>query len=274
MKVIISRKGFDSANGGTASPVMPNGAMLSLPIPGGKKCEKYSELYYINYSYADIWYSLKPKPFNKKRNCHLDPDLRASARAVIPKGWIAAYGQCGASETHLVNQKVAVGDLFLFFGWFRQTEIRNGQLKYKRGCKDAHMFFGYLQIGEMARNDALLKYYWHPHSAYGNENNTIYVASNRLIIDGKDTGLPGAGTFKYSDELVLTKPGLSRSKWQLPDFFKEVDISCHTKDSFKPEGYFQCVPIGQEFVVSEDKRVSKWAKNIIVNNFDYSSIKN
>lgn len=272
MKVIISRKGFDSANGGTASPVMPDGAMLSLPIPGGRKCEKYNELFYDGNSYADIWHSLKPKPHSKLKYCHLDPDLRAAARAKTPKGWVAAYGQCGASETHLVNQNVTIGDLFLFFGWFRKTEIRNGLLKYKRDSKDAHMFFGYLQIGKIVRNDDLQKYYWHPHSAYGSENNTIYVASRHLIINGKNTGLPGAGTFKYSDELVLTKPGMSRSKWQLPDFFKEVDISCHTKENFKPDGYFQSVHIGQEFVVSEDKRVTKWAKNIIVNNFDFSSI--
>lgn len=274
MKVIISRKGFDSANGGTASPVMPDGAMLSLPIPGGKKCEKYNELFYDGNSYADIWHSLKPKSHSKLKNCHLDPDLRATAREKTPKGWVAAYGQCGASETHLVNQNVTIGDLFLFFGWFRETEIRNGLLKYKRGSKDAHMFFGYLQIGKMVRNDSLLNFYWHPHSAYGSENNTIYVASKHLIINGENTGLPGAGTFKYSEELVLTKPGMSRSKWQLPDFFKEVDISCHTKENFKPEGYFQSVHIGQEFVVSEDKRVTKWAKNIIINNYDYSNLKN
>lgn len=34
MKVIISRKGFDSGYGGVASPIMPDGNMISLPIPG------------------------------------------------------------------------------------------------------------------------------------------------------------------------------------------------------------------------------------------------
>ncbi len=33
MKVVLSRKGFDSANGGIPSPIMPDGTMLSLPIP-------------------------------------------------------------------------------------------------------------------------------------------------------------------------------------------------------------------------------------------------
>jgi hypothetical protein len=33
MKVILSRKGFDSGYGGIPSPVLPDGTMLSLPIP-------------------------------------------------------------------------------------------------------------------------------------------------------------------------------------------------------------------------------------------------
>ena len=33
MKVIFSRKGFDSGFGGMPSPVLPDGTMLSMPIP-------------------------------------------------------------------------------------------------------------------------------------------------------------------------------------------------------------------------------------------------
>ena len=33
MKVILSRKGFDSTNGGILSPIIDNRIMLSLPIP-------------------------------------------------------------------------------------------------------------------------------------------------------------------------------------------------------------------------------------------------
>ena len=31
MKIILSRKGFDSANGGGPSPIFPDGRLLSLP---------------------------------------------------------------------------------------------------------------------------------------------------------------------------------------------------------------------------------------------------
>ena len=33
MKIILSRKGFDSENGGYPSPILPNGTLLSIPIP-------------------------------------------------------------------------------------------------------------------------------------------------------------------------------------------------------------------------------------------------
>ena len=33
MKIILSRKGFDSENGGYASPILPDGSLVSLPIP-------------------------------------------------------------------------------------------------------------------------------------------------------------------------------------------------------------------------------------------------
>lgn len=67
---------------------------------------------------------------------------------------------------------------------------------------------------------------WHPHSnitnsKYRNDNNTLYIAADKLsFVDGKDTVFPGAGTFKFSDELVLTKQGRTRSQWELPDFLK------------------------------------------------------
>lgn len=33
MKIILSRKRFDSGSGGYATPIFPDGTMLSLPIP-------------------------------------------------------------------------------------------------------------------------------------------------------------------------------------------------------------------------------------------------
>ena len=264
MKIIFSRKGFDAENGGAASPVMPDGTMLSLPIP----CDwdqSYEEVIYQGKNFEEIICDLKAKKCYSYCG-HLDPDLKAEIHAEIPENWKPIFGQADAAQTHLENQGVSFGDVFLFFGWFRKTEMKNNILCYVKGSKDAHMLFGYLQIGQIIQGADKGKYSWHPHSYRNSPNDTMYVASDKLVIDGLDTGLPGAGTFKYSDELVLTMPGMPKSRWKLPDFFRDVNISCHSKDSWKPEGYFQTVRIGQEFVVSEDPRVTEWAKNIIFNN--------
>ncbi len=283
MKIILSRKGFDAENGKIASPVLPDGTMLSMPIPSGD----YDAFDYLGVggkSYQQVWKELNYDKWESVGGyfCHLDPDIRNDNRSIpdaarpgrfvteLPKDWRPIFGQADAAETHLENQGVTVSDLFMFFGWFRQTVEKDGKLSYKKGSKDAHMLFGYLQIGEIVRGEGVKKYPWHPHSEYYRPgyNNTMYIASDRLVIDGEDTGLPGAGTFKYSDELVLTMPGQTKSRWKLPDFFRDVTISCHSSDSFKPEGFFQTVRIGQEFVVSESDKVTEWAKQIIIHNVD------
>ena len=51
MRVILSRKGFDSQYGGMPSPILPDGTLLSLPIPSKTDMEtKYRDLYYGNSS--------------------------------------------------------------------------------------------------------------------------------------------------------------------------------------------------------------------------------
>lgn len=128
-----------------------------------------------------------------------------------------------------------------------------------------HAIFGYLQIGEILRDPSFNVPKWmayHPH-AQGwrrkNKTNTIYVAKNNL---SWNESLPGAGRFLFNDNLVLTKKGLSRSKWCLPDLFRDADISYHNKDSWKA-GYFQSATIGQEFVVKDNEKVEDWAMKLI-----------
>lgn len=74
MKVILSRKGFDSSCGGQASPILPDGTLLSLPIPSND-VHKYSELSWGCLSYLDIIKQLKHKTtLNERSHCHLNPD--------------------------------------------------------------------------------------------------------------------------------------------------------------------------------------------------------
>lgn len=128
--------------------------------------------------------------------------------------------------------------------------------------------FGYLQIGEIIYTamDYIpdwLKY--HPHAKgdrVTNENNCIYIAKETCSWNKQ---IPGYGVFKYSKELDLTKPGMSRSKWALPDIFKGLSITYHTQNAWK-EGYFQSAARGQEFVVEESDTIMSWAQNIIERN--------
>ena len=262
MKIILSRKGFDSAWGGCPSPVLPDRTMLSMPIPTDENTGiTYEDILYNNVSYLDIWKQLRPRQTSFPTYCHLDPDLRKDVRSV-PEDWRAAFGQVDASQTHLENQGVGIGELFLFFGWFRETDYsKNGKLRYKPETYGKHMLYGYLQVGSILNGEDVANLTWHPHSnlgIYRETNNTIYIASEKL----SRTDLPGYGTFRYDDALVLTKENCSRSRWNLPEFFKEVHISHHNQNSFK-DGFFQSVPIGQEFVISEDERIIDWAYNII-----------
>ena len=182
----------------------------------------------------------------------------------LSEKWQPLFGQEGGSETHLQNNGVKEHDLFLFFGWFRQTEYRCGEIKYVKGAMDKHVIFGYLQIGKMYRTyeDLPLSIPMHPHATqrrYDSKRNCIYGASRRFLHDER---YPGCGTFGYSEKLVLTKKGCSRSKWDLPDFFKSAEISHHSSQSFK-DGYFDSAKIGQEFVISDNEMIKDWAIEII-----------
>lgn len=64
--------------------------------------------------------------------------------------------------------------------------------------------------------------------------------------------IPGSGRFRFNNGLVLTKEGNSRPKWDLPDCFKESEISYH-KHPWK-DVYFKSTERGQEFVIKDDKK--------------------
>ena len=44
MKLILSRKGFDSSSGGYPSPIFPDDTLCSLPIPDCYSKIKYSDI--------------------------------------------------------------------------------------------------------------------------------------------------------------------------------------------------------------------------------------
>ena len=283
MKVILSRKGFDSANGGYPSPILPDGRLISLPIPSPPSYEdliRYSELQLDrNQSYYDLMkklnsrvkYEEKWHDFTEDTVCHLDPDIYRNVRE-RPISWRSLFGQIDAAQTHLDNQGVQEGDVFLFFGWFRRVEYRDKKLCFisssNRIHTDKHVIFAYLQIGQILKVTpdielpAWMNYHPHALSCRRVGNNTIYVARECL---SWNSSLPGAGTFNYSDNLVLTKDGYSRSKWQLPELFRNIEITYHSEKSWK-KGYYQSVGRGQEFVIQENQEIEGWLKRLISSN--------
>lgn len=260
MKVIISRKGSDSSSGRMPSPILPCGCLCSIPIP-----------YRPGVLYSDIWFGNKTlheicTPLQKSwkdQPAHLDPDLRYNSLSNRPPGWRPAFGQCGSPATHLNDNDVGEGDLFVFFGWFRRTEAGDdGVLRFCRSDRHGrHIIFGWLQVEKVIKvgtarftgDVAFLNQ--HPHARLRKKRpNQIYLGSQV----GLGTGLFG----KEHKQLVLTRPNYNRSEWRLPPAFQSVyrqrDMTFHdrTASRWKLIGEEMCltaVSRGQEFVIDGEK---------------------
>lgn len=260
MRIILSRKGFDSSSGGMPSPILPDGTLLSMPIPSDDAV-KYCELDYKGKKYSEVIKELKPN--FKYEFCHLDPDIRGNC-GLRCNDWLPAFGQAGAALSHLNNHDVKEGDLFLYFGWFKQTEYDNtGKLRFVKSAPDIHVIYGYLQVGKVLRNwDEIQNISWHPHADSRRKKdrlNAIYLASEKLL----NFDYPGFGVLDYSENLVLTKIGESRSHWLLPKCLVGKEISYHKPSNYK-DGYFQSAMRGQEFVVEADDQILNWVHSILI----------
>lgn len=283
MKIILSRKGFDSAAGGYPSPYfVDNGRLISFPIPEDESNSidtgrTYADLRYDrNSSYLDIMKQLGLKKFDGKYT-HLDPDVSATVLDNRPNDWKGLFGQSSSAQAHLKNKGVKSGDLFLFFGWFRDAIKTASGYKYVSGT-DKHIMWGYLQVEEIQKIERRKDYEaWkneHPHYYYRTrKQNTGYIARKNLNFAPQ---LPGYGTFNFKDDLVLTSPGQKkRSVWRLPQFFHPsfgTSVSYHKNicdKSNKPvwelhDNYctLNSVGRGQEFVIEGKYNIIEWGKQL------------
>ena len=231
MRLILSRKGWDSAAGGAPSPILKDGELVSLPIP-----------YRVGRTMVGVRHEpvgrLEPLVHDLSRGrltngrFHFDPDL-VPAWHPRKDDWRPAFGQDSAAQRHLARRGVGVGDLFLFFGWFRRVETIGQRFAYARNAPDLHVLFGWLQIGDVialpnTRRGAVSAvrkagYPWledHPHVEFAarmGPSNTIYVAAPSVEIGGAALGVPGAGLFpRWHRELQLTEHGALRTVWSVP----------------------------------------------------------
>ncbi|WP_391572194.1 hypothetical protein [Cohnella sp.] len=276
MKVILSRKGFDSSAGGYPSPhFVDSGRLISFPIPDDEMVDtgiRYSDLMVDqSLSYLDLMRQLGIKKYSDGTSVHLDPDINASVFKRNTE-WQGIFGQSSAAQAHLLRKKIQVGDLFLFFGWFKDAVRTTSGYRYKNGTH-RHIVWGYMQVGEIESIDGAGQYdVWklsHPHyKCRDREMNTAYIAAPSLSFD---SSIPGCGTFKFGNPLVLTQTGQrKRSVWQLPRYFHPslgTRMSYHEdlySKSGKPvwelhDGHciLQSVGRGQEFVIEGNVEVGE-----------------
>jgi len=286
MNIILSRKGFDSSAGQIPSIILPDGRLFSFPIPDKKGNVKYSAIKSPIPEYrnlfellSDLYKGKKKEKFNEKHLCHLDPDINPES-IDRPQYWKPLFGQISAAQSHLMSRKVGVGDIFLYFGWFRQTEYYGDKIRYVPGSTDRHIIYGYLVVGDMIninnpenKVDEWMKRHVHFHLREDCKLNSLYVSADHFNLNG--ISYPGSGIFKYHDKLVLTKTGQpNRSLWELPKAFfpfknNRTPLSCHEKPK-RWELKNDCVQLqsvgrGQEFIIDiiEYPELESWVNTII-----------
>src|SRR5258707_3970911 len=141
VKIILSRKGFDASVGKAASPIFPSGELCSLPIPEpgpGGHAKRYEEIRIGSQSLGTIVNDLTEGKVKPDSLAHLDPDLNMAS---VPRlaNWKPVFRQAGAAARHLLNHGVKEGDVFVFYGWFRQVEQVAGRYRYLKSAADMHV---------------------------------------------------------------------------------------------------------------------------------------
>ena len=269
MRIILSRKGFDTTAGGCPSPIVA-GRPLSLPIPTRMPTRlRYGDL---AGGVGEIVEQLTRGRHARRSFCHLDPDLDAST---LPRaaGWRGALGQAAAAQGHLRNRAVGPGDLFLFFGLFRPASFA-GHWRFE-GAPE-HRIFGWLQVdcvlevGTDARASRK-RFPWltdHPHLQSGwPASNTVYVAREALKLGGEELACAGWGLFARG--LRLTAPDAKQlSRWAVPDWLNPKRGGCgltyHPSERFSADGHLHAAARGQEFVadIGEREDAREWVRGL------------
>jgi Nucleotide modification associated domain 3 len=237
MRVIFSRKGFDSAAGNAPSPII-DGEPISLPIPTKRR----SKTNYLVAGLGEIVEQMTKGRIGAAHLCHEDP-MFSNGR------W--AFGQTGAAQSHLERNGVGVGDVFLFFGLFASLDGRDRH----------HRIFGYLAIDEVRRlggrpsksdnPKGFLRR--HPHTiGEWNENNTLYLGS-------------GAKAGSAHPYLRLTKAGAPVSVWTVPAWLKAAGLTYHRNPArWANDKELHVASRGQEFVSNIGNRAAprEWLRTM------------
>ena len=163
-----------------------------------------------------------------------------------------AFGQTGASQTHLSNNGVGKGDVFLFYGLFSELN----------GADRHHRIFGYLKIEEMLKPGPAPTRasqpegfsIRHPHTiGEWNENNSIYIGLAKVA----KIALP---------KLRLTIPDGPVSHWQIPTWLQQTGLSYHRNPNrWLSNSVLHTTSPGQEFVadITGNLTATRWLKRVM-----------
>ena len=265
MKIVYSRKGFDSSAGGFPSPIV-DGRPISFPIPTKQPTNcRFDDL---SDPLPKLVVDLTKGKIESSRPCHLDPNISFGARHSRPIGWRGALGQIGSSQSHLANNHVGVGDLFLFWGLFCDVALRSGKWEYVG--KPHHLIFGWMEIVDVCRPGAngskiLAEFPWlrdHPHARDGwgidgtANNNTIYLAPEASTFLPGHNG-PGYGMLAQGFQLTSDLAS-KKSIWKVPEWLHPEAGGCgmtyHPDTRWLPGLLLQTAGRGQEFVADIGQR--------------------
>ena len=94
MRIIFSRKGFDSSAGGGPSPIV-NGAPLTLPIPDSKG---FSRTTYGDLGLAEHAAKASRGKLGAQDLCHHDPMF-------LPEGKLETFGEMVPDEKHAISHR-------------------------------------------------------------------------------------------------------------------------------------------------------------------------
>ncbi len=281
MRIIFSRKGFDSSSGGKPSPILPDGRMISFPIPDRKSPTRYCDINWQEYNLGSLVSDLTNGRIPVSYYAHLDPDINRDSLSRHPE-WRPIFGQTGAAQGHLKKNNVQPGDVFLFFGLFRNVQISSGKFVWDTTTQLRHIFWGWLQIDKVIAIDSCKPsdYQWaeyHPHFHRNSDNNnTLYLASRYLSLPGLSSfKQSGSGVFqKFSESLALTSPNAkSPSQWELPQWFYPRDgkypLTYHSNltrwQRTKRGTRLNSVARGQEFILDTKgfPEAINWLKRLL-----------
>ena len=83
MKLILSRKGFDSGYGGMSSPILPDGRLVPLPIPNPHDPYTLADINIPDLDTGQLLADLSKGALTLATSIHLDPDLDRDRKSVV-----------------------------------------------------------------------------------------------------------------------------------------------------------------------------------------------